>query len=83
MAVILRLRRMGAKKKPIYRIVATDVRNKRDGRFIETVGQYDPNKEEGQVSVKADRVEHWLKSGAQLSDTVKSLLKKQAKTANQ
>jgi len=68
---------MGAKKKPIYRIVATDSRNKRDGRFIETLGNYDPNKESDQVKFDKERVDYWIGAGAQLSDTVKSLLKKQ------
>lgn len=67
---------MGAKKKPVYRIVAADSRSKRDGRFIEAVGQYDPSKESGQVTLKKDRVDYWIGSGAQVSDTVRSLIKK-------
>lgn len=82
MPVILRLKRMGAKKKPYYRIVATDSRNKRDGRFIETLGQYDPAKEAGQVTLNQERVDYWISVGAQLSDTVRSLLKKQESSAN-
>ncbi len=78
MAVILRLKRIGTKKKPIYRVMATDSRNPRDGgREVEIVGHYDPNKTENQVSFKPERVEYWLKTGAQVSDTVRSLLKKQ------
>jgi len=76
-AVIIRLRRMGAKKKPVYRIVALDSRKKRDGAYLDNVGQYDPNKSENQVTIKTDRVQHWLGQGAQVSDTVKSILKKE------
>ncbi len=82
MAVVLRLKRMGSKKKPVYRIVATDSRNPRDGgRNVETLGQYNPNKAENQVNLHKDRVEYWLKVGAQVSDTVKSLLRKEGVTA--
>ncbi len=77
MPVILRLRRMGAKKKPIYRIVATDSRNSRDGKFLETVGHYNPHKSGEQVKLNKERVDHWLKVGAQVSDTVRSLLRKE------
>lgn len=77
MAVVLRLRRMGSKKKPIYRIVATDSRNARDGKYIESLGQYDPRKEGDQVKLDMERVGHWVGKGAQVSDTVRSLLKKQ------
>ncbi|MBI5816090.1 MAG: 30S ribosomal protein S16 [Nitrospinae bacterium] len=79
MSVILRLKRMGARKKPFYRIVATDSRNPRDGKFLETVGHYDPNKAAGaQADFNKERLDHWLKAGAAVSDTVKSLIKKQA-----
>lgn len=77
MAVVLRLRRMGSKKKPIYRIVATDSRNARDGKYIESLGQYDPRKEGDEVKLDMERVDHWVGKGAQVSDTVRSLLKKQ------
>lgn len=77
MAVVLRLTRMGAKKKPIYRIVATDSRNARDGKYIEALGQYDPRKEGDEVKIDMERVGHWVGKGAQVSDTVRSLLKKQ------
>jgi len=80
-SVVLRLKRVGAKKKPIYRIVAADSRSKRDGRFIETIGQYDPSKGGEQVTLKQERVEHWLGVGAQVSDTVRSLLKKTGKSS--
>ena len=76
MAVKLRLKRMGAKKKPFYRIVAADSRSPRDGRFIETVGTYDPVKADNNISIKEDRVAYWLDNGAQPTDTVKSLLSK-------
>lgn len=77
MAVIIRLRRMGAKKKPVYRIVATDSRRPRDGIYLDNMGQYDPNKAENQVTLDKDRVSHWLGQGAQVSDTVKSIFKKE------
>lgn len=78
MAVIIRLKRMGTKKKPIYRIIATDSRNARDGgRNIDIVGHYDPSKTENQVSFDKEKVDQWIKTGAQVSDTVRSLLKKQ------
>ncbi len=81
MPVVLRLTRRGAKKNPIYRIVATDSKNSRDGKFIETIGQYNPHKEKDQVTIKKDRVDHWVKQGAQVSDTVRSLLNKLKTTA--
>jgi len=69
---------MGAKKKPIYRIVALDSREKRDGGYLESMGQYDPNKAtEEQVTLKKERIEHWLGEGATLSDTVRSILKRE------
>ncbi len=74
MAVRIRLRRMGRKKRPYYRIVVADSRSPRDGRFIETVGTYNPLTEPFQVEVKEDRVIYWLKNGAQPSQTVRSLL---------
>ena len=76
MAVKIRLTRMGSKKKPFYRINVADSRSPRDGRFIETVGTYNPLVEENQVTVKEDRVLDWLSKGAQPSDTVRSLLSK-------
>jgi small subunit ribosomal protein S16 len=68
------LRRIGAKKKPIYRVVIADSRSPRDGRFIETVGHYNPLVNPPRISVDEDRVQQWLKWGAQPTDTVKSLL---------
>jgi small subunit ribosomal protein S16 len=74
--VKLRLRRMGAKKRPSYRIVAADSRSPRDGAFIETVGFYDPIPDPATINVNVDRARHWLSNGAQPTDTVRSLLKK-------
>ncbi|MBQ7638168.1 MAG: 30S ribosomal protein S16 [Clostridia bacterium] len=74
--VKIRLRRMGAKKAPFYRIVVADSRYPRDGRFIEELGYYNPMTEPADVKVDADKVKEWIKNGAQPTDTVKSLLKK-------
>lgn len=76
MAVKLRLKRMGSKKKPFYRIVAADSRSPRDGRFIETVGTYNPIVKENNVTVDEEKVAKWISNGAQPTDTVKSLLSK-------
>ncbi|MCI9575653.1 MAG: 30S ribosomal protein S16 [Clostridiales bacterium] len=76
MAVKIRLRRMGAKKAPFYRIVVADSRFPRDGRFIEEIGFYNPLKEPSEVKVDADKVKTWMKNGAQPTDTVKALFKK-------
>ena len=76
MAVKIRLRRMGAKKAPFYRIVVADSRYPRDGRFIEEVGYYDPTKNPSVVSIDADKAKQWLSNGAQPTDTVRELLKK-------
>ncbi|MDD5947034.1 MAG: 30S ribosomal protein S16 [Oscillospiraceae bacterium] len=77
MAVKIRLRRMGAKKAPFYRIVVADGRYPRDGRFIEELGYYDPTKEPSVVKVDADKAKTWLANGAQPTDTVRVILKKQ------
>ena len=74
MAVKMRLKRMGAKKRPFYRIVAADSRSPRDGRFIETVGTYDPCKKDNNVNIDEEKAMKWLNNGAQPTDTVKSLL---------
>ena len=74
--VKIRLRRMGAKKAPYYRIVVADSRSPRDGRFIEEVGMYDPMADSNKLTVKMDRVEYWIANGAQPTDTVRGLLKK-------
>jgi small subunit ribosomal protein S16 len=79
--VVIRLARGGAKKRPFYRVVAADQRMARDGRFIEQVGTFDPRVDKGSINLKIDRVEHWMKVGAQPSDTVKSLIKKFRKLA--
>lgn len=77
MAVKLRLKRMGTKQKPFYRIVAADSRSPRDGRFIETVGTYNPIKTPAVVTVDEEKTLKWLNNGAQPTDTVRSLLSKQ------
>jgi small subunit ribosomal protein S16 len=76
MAVKLRLRRVGATKRPSYRVVVTDSRAPRDGRFIETVGHYNPLTEPATIDVKADRVQHWLQHGAQPTEAVARILRK-------
>ncbi|MCI1983080.1 MAG: 30S ribosomal protein S16 [Oscillospiraceae bacterium] len=76
MAVKIRLRRVGAKKAPFYRIVVADSRFPRDGRFIEEIGYYDPLKEPSVVKVDADKAKEWIANGAQPTDTVKALFKK-------
>jgi len=72
--VKIRLRRLGAKKKPFYRIVVSDSRSPRDGRFIEEIGYYDPLKEPAVIKVDEDRARDWLAKGAQVTDTARSLL---------
>ena len=76
MATTIRLKRMGGKKAPFYRIVVADSRYPRDGRFIEEIGYYDPTKTEAIVHVDAERAKAWLAQGATCSDTVQSLFKK-------
>lgn len=77
MAVKLRLKRQGAKQRPFYRIVAADSRSPRDGRFIETIGTYNPIPENYEVKIDEEKALYWLKNGAQPTDTVRSLLSKQ------
>jgi small subunit ribosomal protein S16 len=79
MAVHIRLARAGAKKKPFYRLVVTDQRSPRGGRFLENIGTYDPSKDPGQLVVKKDRLEFWQKNGATPSETVDRLLKRLTK----
>ncbi|MBV7389595.1 30S ribosomal protein S16 [Enterococcus sp. ALS3] len=74
MAVKIRLKRMGSKKKPFYRIVVADSRSPRDGRFIETVGTYNPLKKPAEVVLKEEDILNWLQKGAQPSDTVRNIL---------
>lgn len=76
MAVKIRLRRMGAKKAPFYRIVVADSRYPRDGRFIEELGYYDPTQEPSVIRIDAEKAKKWIATGAQPTDTVRALLKK-------
>ena len=76
MAVKLRLKRMGAKKQPFYRIVAADSRSPRDGRFIATLGTYNPLKTPAEITVKEEETLDWLSKGAQPTDTVRNILSK-------
>ena len=76
MAVKIRLRRMGAKKNPFYRIVVADSRSPRDGRCIEEIGTYNPLTTPSTVEVDVEKAQQWIKNGAQPTDTVKALLKK-------
>ena len=76
MSVKIRLRRIGAKKAPFYRIVVADSRYPRDGRFIEELGYYDPTKEPTVISVDEDKAKKWIANGAQPTETVKVILKK-------
>ena len=77
MAVKIRLNRMGAKKNPFYRIVVADSRAPRDGRFIEILCNYDPKKQDAPVNVSEEKVLDWMAKGAQPTDTVRSILRKQ------
>jgi len=79
----IRLRRAGATRKPHYRVVVADSREPRDGRFVEVLGHYDPRKDPAVVKIDTERTEFWIGKGAQPSDTVRSLLKQQAKTVKQ
>lgn len=79
MAVVVRMSRQGAKKRPFYRIVAADKRRARDGRFLELLGTYDPGTKD--FKLDADRYGHWVKHGAQPSATVASLIRRQARAA--
>lgn len=76
MAVKIRLRRMGAKRAPSYRVVVADSRYPRDGRFIEEIGFYDPTKSPSVIRIDNEKAQQWLKNGAQPTDTVRALLKK-------
>jgi small subunit ribosomal protein S16 len=72
---------MGAKKKPFYRIIVTEKRSKRDGRFVESIGYYDPCRNPADVKLDQERVKYWLERGAQPSDTVRSIIKRNAGAA--
>ena len=76
MAVKIRLRRMGAKKAPFYRVVVADSRSPRDGRFIEEIGYYNPIANPVEIKIDSEKAQEWIKKGAQPTDTVKALLKK-------
>ncbi len=76
MAVKIRLRRMGAKKAPFYRVVVADSRYPRDGRFIEEIGYYNPLTDPAEVNIDGEKARKWVANGAQPTDTVKALLKK-------
>ncbi len=78
MSVKIRLARGGAKKKPFYRIVAADSESPRDGRFLENLGTYNPMVEPAAITLKNERIDYWLGVGAQLTTTVKSILKKES-----
>jgi small subunit ribosomal protein S16 len=79
MAVHIRLARAGAKKKPFYRIVVTDHRSPRGGRFLENIGTYDPAKDPGLLTLNRERLDYWKKNGATPSETVDRLIKRQTK----
>jgi small subunit ribosomal protein S16 len=81
MSVSIRLRREGAKNRPYYKVVVTDSRSPRDGKFIEIIGTYDPKMPSHNSSLNVERVEYWISKGAQPSDTVRSLIKKNKKQA--
>ena len=77
MAVRIRLQRRGSKKRPFYAIVAAEQRMPRDGRFLEKIGTYDPHKESDKAFIKTERLQYWLGVGAQMSDPVRAVLKRQ------
>ncbi|BCB96691.1 30S ribosomal protein S16 [Dissulfurispira thermophila] len=76
--VKIRLTRMGAHKKPFYRIIVADSRARRDGPFIEVIGTYDPKKEPSEIKIDSERAKYWIEHGAQPTDTVKKLMQKAA-----
>jgi small subunit ribosomal protein S16 len=76
MSVKIRLARFGSKKKPIYRVVVSDIRSPRDGRFIERVGWYDPRVQQNDLQINLERVDHWLQNGAQTTDKVERLIRR-------
>ena len=77
MAVKIRLKRLGAKKNPFYRVVVADSRSPRDGRFIEEIGTYNPMVDPAEIKIDGEQAKQWISNGAQPTDTVRSLLKKQ------
>ena len=82
MAVSIRLRREGTKNRPYYRVVVADSRSPRDGKFVEIIGTYDPKRTGQNSSFSVERAEYWISKGAQPSDTVRSLIKKQKKAVS-
>ncbi|HKS39535.1 MAG TPA: 30S ribosomal protein S16 [Blastocatellia bacterium] len=82
MLLSIRLTRMGAKKKPFYRIIVTEKRSKRDGRFVESVGYYNPCRNPADIKINRERINYWIERGAQPSDTVRSLIKRKAEPAS-
>ena len=76
MAVKIRLKRMGAKKAPFYRVIVADERSPRDGKFIDEIGYYNPLRDPAEIKIDSDKATKWLNDGAQPTETVKSLLKK-------
>lgn len=81
MALMIRLRRHGARKRPFYRIVVADSRSPRDGSFVAQIGTYDPVSDPPKVSLKREQAEHWLKAGARPSETVRKLIKQASEAA--
>jgi small subunit ribosomal protein S16 len=81
MAVKIRMKRVGTKNTPVFRIVVADGRSPRDGKFIEEIGTYQPLKKDNNFTIKLDRANYWLSKGAQPSDTVASFIKKASKVA--
>ena len=81
MSVKIRLKRVGAKNSPVYRVVVADGRSPRDGKFIEEIGTYQPQKKGDNVALKMDRIDHWVSVGAQPSDTVASMIRKAKRQA--
>ena len=79
----IRLMRMGAKKKPAYRVVVKEKLSKRDGAYIENVGTYNPTREPAEINLNAERVQYWIDNGAQPTDTVRRIIKANAKTQAQ
>lgn len=78
----IRLTRMGAKKKPFYRIVVAEKRSKRDGRVVESIGYYDPCRNPAEVKINQERITYWIERGAQPTETVRSLIKRQPAATN-
>lgn len=81
--VKIRLTRAGAKKRPYYHVIATDSRNRRDGAYLENLGAYDPMCEPVTIKLNTERIDYWVKNGAQLSETVASLLRRHKHAARQ